>query len=54
MKRFVRMAFTAAMLWSVLTPVPATPSDAREVDGLHSTLTGLRRLLLTVFIPVIS
>jgi polyisoprenoid-binding protein YceI len=38
MKRLVCTTFTALMLWLTLT-WPAASSDAREVDGLHSTMT---------------
>lgn len=39
MKRFVRTAFTALMLLLWLAWAAAANSDARKVDGPHSTLT---------------
>jgi polyisoprenoid-binding protein YceI len=39
MRRLVRTAFVVMMLWLGLTPTAAGNSDAREVDGPHSTMT---------------
>jgi polyisoprenoid-binding protein YceI len=39
MKRLVCSAFTALMLWLWLTQPGAASSDARQVDGAHSTIT---------------
>lgn len=39
MRRLVRTAFVVMMLWLGLTPPAAGNSDAREVDGPHSTMT---------------
>jgi hypothetical protein len=36
MKRILCTAFTALTLWLCLTRLAAAPSDAREVEGLHS------------------
>jgi|SRR5215469_1871190 len=37
MKQLVCTAFAVAILW--LPQLPAVPSDGREIDGLHSTIT---------------
>jgi hypothetical protein len=39
MKGLVFTAFTALALWLSLTHPVVASSDAREVDGLHSTMT---------------
>ena len=39
MKRFVRTGFTAVMLLLCLTRLAAVPSDVRNVDASHSTIT---------------
>ena len=39
MRRLVCTAFTALALGLWLAQLGAAPSDAREIDGLHSTMT---------------
>jgi hypothetical protein len=39
MKRLVYTALSVLMLWLWLTQFAAASSDAREVDGPHSTMT---------------
>jgi len=38
-KRLVCTAFTSLALWLWLPPLAAAGSDAREIDGVHSTMT---------------